>query len=63
MVTDTPNYCPYCGVSLRGKKIPEKDLHYYHDATHYSRCISVYSRECDSTTHWKCPDCERMWVR
>jgi predicted RNA-binding Zn-ribbon protein involved in translation (DUF1610 family) len=63
METANPNYCPHCGVSLQGKRIPVQDQAYYNGKRHYSRVVSVYSREKDMTTSWKCPDCGHKWPR
>ena len=58
-----PDKCPQCGADFQGKPIPAEDQHLFGGETHFSRRISIYSREPDRTTHYKCPDCGHVWER
>jgi hypothetical protein len=49
----SPQACPHCQADLRDRE----------NGVPYSRIISIYSREEDRTTHWKCPDCCRQIIR
>lgn len=68
--------CPHCGVSLRGKMIPEEWREMYTNAEvsdeclngcghapHFTRIIAIYDQKTNRTTHWKCPDCGKQWER
>ncbi len=49
--------CPYCGVSLIGQEIPEKDRESFGNATHFQRQIGIEERDDDFISSVMCPDC------
>lgn len=53
--------CPHCGVSLIGEPIPEDQLKYYGNRTHWRREIGIV--ENDRVVEWQCPDCGGTWPR
>jgi hypothetical protein len=58
------NFCPHCGVSLRGKEIPEESREFYGGATHFRREIGIQIQGVyDGVVLWKCPDCSKTWDR
>lgn len=60
-MSETPTECPRCAISLLGAPIPEELRQYYSGKRHYSRAISIYSRDQDAHDHWKCPYCGNEW--
>jgi len=52
--------CPHCNANLQGEAIPEEMAADF-AATHWSRKISIQSREQDQTQKWRCPDCNGEW--
>ena len=59
---DSKEQCPECGAEFQGSPIPEEQQEAF-GATHFSRKISIYSREKDRTVAWLCPDCNHKWAR
>lgn len=60
---DNKYVCPKNGCDLKGPEIPEKYREYHGGATHYSELISLYDRDRDRTTAYKCPKCGATWAR
>lgn len=55
--TDPDRYCKACGADWLDKPIPLEDREFFGGSTHFSRRISLYDRNFDRTTAYKCPDC------
>jgi len=55
--------CPFCGVSLTGTPIPEKDRPSFGGRSHFTRKIGIYDTAADRTIEWECPDCKKRWPR
>jgi rubredoxin len=51
-----PTECPKCHADLRYGISDIKDNGEFE---YFSRVISIYDRDKDRTTHWRCPDCGR----
>ena len=58
-----PTECPQCHADLRGGEIPLCDRAAFGGESRFSRCIAIYDRDKDRTTHWRCPDCGAEWER
>jgi hypothetical protein len=48
-----PLACQFCGADLRDHK----------HGPPYKREISIYCKDRDRTTHYKCPECKNTWLR
>jgi len=63
-VTPEHDNCPNCNVSLIGAPIPEKDRHWFGNATHFKREIGIeYQGLYDGILSYRCPDCGHEWPR
>ena len=55
--------CPNCGNSWCAEEIPKKIREHYSPPYFFSKLISLYDRDLDCTTGWKCPFCNAVWER
>lgn len=61
-MSNEPENCPHCGVSLLAEPIPE-DIREHYSGTHWKREIGVtLRRQGDRTNYYYCPDCEYRWI-
>jgi len=61
-MSNSPENCPLCGVSLLGDPIPQDELKWHGDSTHWKREIGIERPEIyDGVFEWKCPDCLQTW--
>jgi uncharacterized protein with PIN domain len=62
-MSNHPENCPHCNVSLLDVAIPEKYLgDYQAGTTHYKREIGMeYPEKYDGVWFFRCPDCNGEW--
>ena len=60
-MSNEPENCPHCKVSLLGDPIPKKYLEHY-SGTHFKREIGIEVRGFyDGVAYYECPDCKGKW--